>query len=245
MVTGIPAETLGQNAAGISLDSVKKTGNIKENIQEVVLRSEMTEPTNSCGQASNEVCDLLLGIESASEFEKANYHILSDDGINLKDSLSDKNSLIRVEIDRYNAPNTYKVISRNKFNPENAERNKVYLLEDQLLYLTEAGKVMDLDQSPELCKELFDTLITSSLYSHYPLDDGYMEASDGPEEEAICKINELFVTKSENLDCWRATHSFTILVPQAEEGASRTLYPYQAYWTKHSKVDPIDETVKP
>ena len=93
MVTGIPAETLGQNEAGMSLASVKKIGNIKDNINEVVKNSEMTEPTNSCGQASNEVCDLLLGVDGARQFEKVDYNLLRDQGTNLKDSLPDTNSI--------------------------------------------------------------------------------------------------------------------------------------------------------
>ncbi|HAT2106709.1 TPA: Dot/Icm T4SS effector MavC, partial [Legionella pneumophila] len=112
MITVIPAEILGQNEAEISVGYVKKMGNMKENIAEVVRKSEMTQPTNSCGKASNEVCDLLLGTEGASEFEKSNYQVLSGDGINLKGSLPNKNLLVRVEMDRFNAPQKYQKIKR-------------------------------------------------------------------------------------------------------------------------------------
>lgn len=124
MITGIPAEILGQNEAEISVGYVKKMGNMKENIAEVVRKSEMTQPTNSCGKASNEVCDLLLGTEGASEFEKSSYQVLSGDGSNLKGSLPNKNLLVRVEMDRFNAPQKYQKIKREEFNPETAEKIK-------------------------------------------------------------------------------------------------------------------------
>ncbi|CZG84934.1 TPA: hypothetical protein JBD88_12985 [Legionella pneumophila subsp. pneumophila] len=233
MITGIPAEILGQNEAEISVGYVKKMGNMKENIAEVVRKSEMTQPTNSCGQASNEICALLLGTEGASEFEKTSYEILSEDGSNLKSSLPNKNLLVRVEMDRFNAPHKYQKIKREEFNPETAEKNKIYLLEDQLLYLDIFGKVIDLGQTSDTCQKLFDA-ITSSGFQHYILNDEFIEPEDGEEEAAVCEIGEIVSSKMKNMDCWTATHSFTLFVPEAESEDTRTLYPYQAYWTRHT-----------
>ncbi|HAT8180243.1 TPA: hypothetical protein JA361_12475 [Legionella pneumophila] len=233
MITGIPAEILGQNEAEISLGSVKKMGNIKENIAEVVRKSEMTQPTNSCGKASNEVCDLLLGKDGASEFEKSSYQILSEDGSNLKSSLPNKNLLVRVEMDRFNAPQKYQKIKREEFNPETAEKNKIYLLEDQLLYLDIFGKVIDLGQTSDTCQKLFDAII-DPFYQNYILYDSFLDPGENDEEAAIFKMGEIVTAKIKNMDCWTATHSFTLFVPEAESEETRTLYPYQAYWTSHT-----------
>lgn len=151
MITGIRAETLGQNEAEMQLGTVSKKGTIKKDIEQIVQSSELTQPTNSCGQASNEVCLLLLGIEGANQFEKSAYQCLTDDGSNLKTALAHKNVLVRVEIDRFNAP-----------------------------------------------------------------------------------INKIVQEKSKNLDCWVSTHSFTLFAPQTESDSPPTLFPYQAYWTKHT-----------
>lgn len=231
MVTGVPPEIIGQNAAEISIGAVEKTGNIMENIGEVVRDSELTQPTNSCGEASNEVCVLLLGIGAAKEFENAKYQLLSNDGTNLKNSLPNQNLLVRVEMDRYNAPIMYKKVKRAEFNPNTPEKNKVYLLEDQLLFLDEFGKILDLGQDPAICKQLFDA-ITS--YTHYSLNDPFMKPGFDPEEDAICMIGDIFKEKTKNVDFWTGSHSFTIYAPMAEENTPRTLHPYQAYWTKHT-----------
>ncbi|HAU0922987.1 TPA: Dot/Icm T4SS effector MavC [Legionella pneumophila] len=233
MITGIPAEILGQNEAEISVGYVKKMGNMKENIAEVVRKSEMTQPTNSCGKASNEVCDLLLGTEGASEFEKSNYQVLSGDGINLKGSLPNKNLLVRVEMDRFNAPQKYQKIKREEFNPETAEKNKIYLLEDQLVYLDIFGKVIDLGQTSDTCHRLFNA-ITTPFYQNYILYDEYIDPKESAEEAAMFEMGEIVTAKMKNIDCWTATHSFTIFIPEAESEETRTLYPYQAYWTSHT-----------
>ncbi|HAT6976829.1 TPA: hypothetical protein JAN54_00875 [Legionella pneumophila] len=233
MITGIPAEILGQNEAEISVGSVKKMGDVKENIAEVVRKSEMTQPTNSCGKASNEVCDLLLGKDGASEFEKINYQILSEDGTNLKSSLPNKNLLVRVEMDRFNAPQKYQKIKREEFNPETAEKNKIYLLEDQLLYLDIFGKVIDLGQTSDTCERLFNA-ITNPFYQNYILYDSFLEPEESQEEAAIFEMGEIVTTKMKNIDCWTATHSFTLFVPESDSEDTRTLYPYQAYWTSHT-----------
>ncbi|MFO8773319.1 Dot/Icm T4SS effector MavC [Legionella pneumophila serogroup 1] len=233
MITGIPAEILGQNEAEISVGYVKKMGNMKENIAEVVRKSEMTQPTNSCGKASNEVCDLLLGTEGASEFEKSSYQVLSGDGSNLKGSLPNKNLLVRVEMDRFNAPQKYQKIKREEFNPETAEKNKIYLLEDQLVYLDIFGKVIDLGQTSDTCHRLFNA-ITPPFYQNYILYDEYIEPEESAEEAAMFEMGEIVTAKMKNIDCWTATHSFTIFVPEAESEETRTLYPYQAYWTSHT-----------
>ncbi|HIG0328507.1 TPA: hypothetical protein ACX87D_002408 [Legionella pneumophila] len=233
MITGIPAEILGQNEAEISVGSVKKMGDMKENIAEVVRKSEMTQPTNSCGKASNEVCDLLLGTEGASKFEKSSYEILSEDGANLKSSLPNKNLLVRVEMDRFNSPQKYQKIKREEFNPETAEKNKIYLLEDQLLYLDIFGKVIDLEQTSDTCERLFNA-ITNPFYQNYILYDEYIDPKESHEEAAMFEMGEIVTAKMKNMDCWTATHSFTIFVPEAESEDKRTLYPYQAYWTSHT-----------
>lgn len=48
------------------------------------------------------------------------------------------------------------------------------------------------------------------------------------------EMGEIVTAKMKNIDCWTATHSFTIFVPEAESEETRTLYPYQAYWTSHT-----------
>ncbi|HDS3850377.1 hypothetical protein [Legionella pneumophila] len=233
MITGIPAEILGQNEAEISVGYVKKMGNMKENIAEVVRKSEMTQPTNSCGQASNEICALLLGKDGASDFEKSSYEILSKDGKNLKNSLPNKNLLVRVEMDRFNAPHKYQKIKREEFNPKTAETNKIYLLEDQLLYLDIFGKVIDMGQTSETCQKIYDS-ITSPLCQDYILYDSFLEPEESDEEAAIFEMGEIVTAKMKNMDCWTSTHSFTIFVPESSSEDTRTLYPYQAYWTSHT-----------
>ena len=233
MLAGVPAETLGQNQAEISSASIKKMGDIRENIDEAVRMSDFTQPSNSCGQASNDVCMLLLGIEGSDEFEKSSYECLSSDGSNLKSVLPNEDLLIRVEVDRYNPPKTYSKIKRAEFNPAKAEAHKVYLLEDQLLYLNESRQIIDLGQTPENCKRLFDAIQTPYLQD-YVLNDDFMDPPSGPEEEAVCEMDRALQDSIENINCWCSTHSFTIFAPQTEEESPRGLYPYQAYWTKHT-----------
>ncbi|AOW51393.1 TPA: hypothetical protein JBB06_12680 [Legionella pneumophila subsp. pneumophila] len=233
MITGIPAEILGQNEAEISVGYVKKMGNMKENIAEIVRKSEMTQPTNSCGKASNEVCDLLLGTEGASEFEKSSYQVLSGDGSNLKGSLPNKNLLVRVEMDRFNDPQKYQKMKREEFNPETVEKNKIYLLEDQLVYLDIFGKVIDLGQTSDTCYRLFNA-ITDPFHQNYILYDEYIDPEESDEEAAIFEMGEIVKEKIKNMDCWTSTHSFTLFVPESGSEDTRTLYPYQAYWTSHT-----------
>ena len=233
MMRGVPAETLGQNQAEISLGSIKKFGDMRKNIAETVGTSDMTKPTNSCGEASNEVCALLLGIEGAVSFGESDYQILSGDGTTLKSSLPNKDLLVRLEVDRFNAPDTYCKITKGEFNPGTAQKNKIYLLEDKLLYLNEAGKVIDLGQTTFKCRELFDA-ITNPIYNDYTLSDTTMEPGDGPEEAAICTIKDIC---NSQIDCWKSSHSYTIFIPKTENDSPRVLYPYQAYFGAHTLQD--------
>ncbi|HHJ0474398.1 TPA: lpg2148 family Dot/Icm T4SS effector, partial [Legionella pneumophila] len=111
MMTGVPAEVLGQMQAERSIPSINKTGNLKQQIAKEVSKvcHMMTEPTQSCGQASNDVCELLLGKIEAEKFHFTKYEALSADGDNLKNVLentapSSTNLLIRFEIDREDPP---------------------------------------------------------------------------------------------------------------------------------------------
>ncbi|HAT9010237.1 TPA: hypothetical protein JBB20_10895, partial [Legionella pneumophila subsp. pneumophila] len=69
---------------------------------------------------------------------------------------------------------------------------------------------------------------------NYILYDEYIDPEESAEEAAMFEMGEIVTAKMKNIDCWTATHSFTIFVPEAESEETRTLYPYQAYWTSHT-----------
>lgn len=232
MITGVPAEIIGQMQAQISLGTVETTGNIYQKIDDVVKKSEMTKPTNSCGQVSNEVCTLLLGIKGAEQFEKVEYEHLSANGDNLKKTLINEDLLVRIEVDRYNPPQKCCKMKKEEFNSITAEKNKIYLFETELFYLTENGKIIDLGQTPNQCKEFYEA-ITNQYSPDYSLYDPYLDENGDKEDVAIYSIREIF-TKQKVEDCWKSTHSFTLFVPQASQDTPQSLYPYQAYWTKHT-----------
>lgn len=151
MMTGVPAEVLGQMQAERSIPSINKTGNLKQQIAKEVSKvcHMMTEPTQSCGQASNDVCELLLGKIEAEKFHFTKYETLSADGDNLKNVLentapSSTNLLIRFEIDREDPPIVLVKTKNENFNPETAVRNKIYLLENKLYFLDKIGNLFNL-----------------------------------------------------------------------------------------------------
>ena len=239
IMTGISAEVVGQNQAAISLDSVKKGHDIRQNIADTVKKeaSQMLLPTNSCGEASNDVCAVFLGTEIASEFKaSSNYQLLSDSGDNLKEAIPNRSALIRMQVDRYNPPITYSKMESSKFNSLSAQVNNVYLLENQLLFLDENRKVINLNQTENKCKELFDA-ISNVYYQSGSLVDALIEEDDGPDEAAICQLSKIVQTQKNTINRWTSTHSFTIFVTQASDNEPSRLYPYQAYFGSHTLQD--------
>lgn len=231
MMTGVSAEVVGQNQAEISVGTIIKIGDISKNISRTVedVALDMIKPTNSCGQASNDVCALLLGVEEAKKLEQSNYQILSGTGDNLTSALKNTNLLIRFEVDRADYPMTLIKIKNKDFNPNTADRNAIYLVESTLFFLDKNGELFDLGQSEKNCNQLFNAIGDGTKHSLYfpwdPTDD---------EERAICNIAKIFDDQKHQFDCWLGSHSFTVFAPKALNDSSRPWYPYQAYFGSHS-----------
>lgn len=242
MMTGVPAEVLGQMQAERSFPCINKIGNLKQQIVNEASKvcHMMTEPTQSCGQASNDVCDLLLGKIEAENFHFTKYTELSEDGDNLKNTLenidpSNTNLLIRFEIDREDPPIVLVKTKSENFNPETAVRNKIYLLENKLYFLDKMGNLLDLGPGKNKCTKLFNAIGDSPEYSL--CDPFILEEPEKPEDFAISEIVNIFNEQKEKFDFWLGSHSFIIYVPQALDKSPRQFYPYQAYFGSHTLQD--------
>lgn len=237
MVTGVPAEIIGQMQAERILARINNRIDIPPQILEEITTAakSMTEPADSCGQTSNEVCQLLLGKIEAEKFHQADYIELSAGGENLKDSLSNKNLLIRFEVDRANYPHLLIKVNRENFNPETATRHAVYLLENQLFYFDRKGAILDLEQSEKKCNSLFHAI---GSQKNYCLCDPYtLENPENTEDLAINDIARIFNEQKNKFDCWVGTHSFTILLPMSSTQSHPLFYPYQSYFGSHTLQD--------
>ncbi|HAU1654191.1 TPA: hypothetical protein JBJ28_11585 [Legionella pneumophila] len=242
MMTGVPAEVLGQTQAERSFPCINKTGNLKQQIVNEVSKvcHMMTEPTQSCGQASNDVCDLLLGKIEAEKFHFTKYTELSENGDNLKNTLENMepfntNLLIRFEIDREDPPIVLVKTKSENFNPETAVRNKIYLLENKLYFLDRIGNLFDLELSKNKCNMLFKAIGDSPEYSL--CDPFILEEPEKPEDFAISEIVDIFNEQKARFDFWIGSHSFTIYIPQTLDKSSYQFYPYQAYFGSHTLQD--------
>ncbi|MFO3184675.1 lpg2148 family Dot/Icm T4SS effector [Legionella pneumophila serogroup 1] len=242
MMTGVPAEVLGQMQAERSIPSINKTGNLKQQIAKEVSKvcHMMTEHTQSCGQASNDVCELLLGKIEAEKFHFTKYEALSADGDNLKNVLentapSSTNLLIRFEIDREDPPIVLVKTKNENFNPETAVRNKIYLLENKLYFLDKIGNLFNLGPGKKKCTQLFNAIGDSAEYSL--CDPFVLEEPEKPEDFAISEIVDIFNEQKERFDFWIGSHSFTIYIPQTLGESPRQFYPYQAYFGSHTLQD--------
>jgi hypothetical protein len=234
MMTAVPAELIGEMQAERSLVDIDKTGNINQKIvAEVSISSkDMTEPANSCGQASNDVCELLLGKIEAAKFQCTDYEELSTNGDNLKCALNNTNLLIRFEIDRANYPNVLIKTKSENFNASTASRNKIYLLENKLCFLDRQGNLFDLIENEKKCRQLFNTM--GSLREYSLCDPFILDEPESFEDFAICDIAKIFNEQKHRFDCWLGSHSFIIFAPQELNNAPQKLYPYQAYFGSHT-----------
>jgi hypothetical protein len=115
MMTGVSPEMVGRNQADrMDMDTVdfSELSKLPESELELVIqkliyanKDAMTKPPNSCGDQSNQVCELFLGMKGAEDFFQARYEICVKPTDVFQDlqtaivSSYNENRLIRFEID--------------------------------------------------------------------------------------------------------------------------------------------------
>ena len=234
MMSGVSAELIGQIQAERSLARIKKNGDIRQIILNEVenIGHIISEPADSCGQISNDVCELLLEKAEVAKFHHTEYEELSANGHNLKKALKKTNQLIRFEVDRASYPKTVIKIKSKDFNPDTSAHNKIYLLENMLCFIDREGTVFDLGQTEKKCEELFSAI--GGLREYSICDPFTLEEPDTSEDFAICDIAKIFKAQKKRFDCWLGSHSFTVYTSQSLINTPRQFYPYQAYFGAHT-----------
>lgn len=236
MMEGVNPKLLGQNRAEQIQWNSKKTGDLYDNISRIVKveAKEMLKPSDSCGDVSNQVCDLLLGIEKSKNLGKVNYQILSDTGDNLKSALKNSNLLIRFEVDRIcddGDPKWFTKIASKEFDLKTCTRNEIYLLENKLSYVDNKGNLIDIEVNKEKYGPLFNHIKEPRIPLYF-----YGEVWDD-EDKAVREVIQIYDQYKEHSKSWISTHSFTVFAPQTLNDELRPWYPYQAYFGSHSLQD--------
>lgn len=261
MLTGVSANSIGKNHAQTCLlpKSALAIPDFVENESKAML-----EPSNSCGNISNQICDLFLGPAKATDFAKGPYIPLSNRGENLLAALNESNDyLVRFEMDR--KINKSLIIFRediasiedfqqrlDKAIPNTMPNSEeVVIIKDSLCYVhydkeTQKRRVIDLTPSAEdkaLLQRLIEPCVQVSAKQKGISPEtmrsqmesiGIFEDFDPNDDEMI--VLEDFVKQqlSHCEDSWVSTHSFTAFIPKPKAGEVAIPHQYQAYARQHN-----------
>ena len=248
MMAGVPAATLGVNQA--AMQAVDTT----EGIDNAVLtaKDDMLEPSNSCGDQSNQVCQLFLGAAGAKVLSDMPYAVLSTNGSNLLEQIGthDENFLIRFEVDRaltigfisidQSIKNldelTKKVDSDKDFRDRLIHHRGVVLVDGDFYQISpnatsKAFKPHIIPSTEDKRQQLRD-LCKGMGTDTDGADEIYIES---PDNETQIKLVEEFTLLNKNAeDMWASSHSFTTFIPPKPASTTRHPYQYQAYFGSHT-----------
>ena len=134
MMTAIPGKEIGENQSdlmpttpGLDDDIPTFCETVKEGKSIV---SEMLAPSNSCGFISNQVCALFLGAAAATQLSTQTYHILNDNGQNLRQAIpNDKDVLLRFEVDKRKDFQAVEYMDLNTLDQLNHALNQKYAVD--------------------------------------------------------------------------------------------------------------------
>nr|MCH9689891.1 hypothetical protein [Gammaproteobacteria bacterium] len=210
----------------------------------------MLEPSNSCGDQSNQICHLFLGAEKAKEFSDIPYEDLIGNGGNLAPFLNQKtkNMLFRFEVDRAITPTKLHVFpelsSLSKLNQAlesgASYHGKLFLLGATLCYVNSYNVPQVLTLSELDTQHLMSLVMSFEVTEPMVviIEDPFLRPVGMPylekEDQFMASLLEVVERNIEGVDFgWCSTHSFTAYVPMMPDESFK-LYMYQAFLGRHT-----------
>lgn len=245
MVTAISAAQLAKNHA--LMMSLSHNSNLNALLTEA--EDSMLEPSNSCGDISNLICDLFLGTKKAQEFAQSKYILFADGGENLYKSIQgDANILLRFEIDKRIDPDEIvfrldissisdfqKSLNCGEIVPS---LKQLIVIDNALCRITqdsETKRYIIEDITPLVAEKQILATYVQQLNSTKNLTLFELQADEIYDTTAEAELASFARQRLHYFEpVWKATHSFTTFIPASEDGSSRMPHQYQAYFGKYT-----------
>ena len=252
LMTGVDASVIGKIQAEITLAGMAACEkDIPDIIQQKMREAEdhMLQPSNSCGDQSNQICHLFLGKTGAQTFSDVPYELLMLDGANLQRKIDEtKEQLIRFELDRAITPQAIikhpkvrtiaDLYAQIKSDNTAQFQNRLVLLPGSFCFVDTANNVKPLqiiNSDVIQLSDLYQTIACAEP-TLFPIDDPFEKSKPVDlEDEMSSLLARIGRRQIENVDFgWCSTHSFTAYIPKTTQNNAPLLYMYQAYMGRHT-----------